>query len=94
MAMVTVQTPHGTFRMGRLTIGVSVYRATRSLRINGRSVKPGDHFALGHRMEKIMRMDPCLKIYGGEFVGRYHADGTKTAPNNPAEACENDTMSW
>ncbi len=96
----------GTFKVrGDCHVGITVYRAGRTVTI-GRSLKqPGDLFAVGHFKPAVMDQKPLPNLFGGTFVSRFRPDGTEVKHADvirdipppreipPQEVCENDTMS-
>jgi hypothetical protein len=76
--MQTVKTKYGTFRLSRKdAIGLSVYKSGRQMTINRTSIGAGDYFPIFHRTEEALSKPPSLRLYGGDFVGRFRLDGTE-----------------
>ena len=76
--MKTVKTRLGTFRLTRKdAVGLSVYKAGRSMRINRQPVEVGDFFPVFHRDADVLSKPPIPRMYGSDFVARFRIDGTE-----------------
>lgn len=76
--MVTITTRFGEFRSTRRNIvGLSIYEASRLIRIGRCTIQPGDYFPSWHRSQHAMNHLPVFRLYGGAFVGRFRLDGSE-----------------